>query len=483
VTITAATTAELRRKRDEAAEADIIELRLDGVRDPDVSGALAGRRRPSIITCRPRWEGGLFDGSEEERRRILHEAVALGSEYVDVEWRAGFEEIIAARNGRGCVVSSHEFDDTPSDLESRVDAMRTLGAEVVKIAALARTMADVVRLRDAGVRASRAGRAVTIAMGPLGLISRVLPDRFGSAWAYAGTLDAIGQISTAELLDEFRFRATGAQTRVFVVVGKPVAHSLSPAMHNAAFGATGRDAVYLPCPADTADDFVAFARAFDVSGASITVPYKVELLDRVDEISGDAREIGAVNTLRVDHGRWVGENTDAIGFLAPVDGCAPLGRMRVSVLGAGGAARAVAFALKDRAAAVSVHARRVGQAREVAARTGAGVGPWPPEPGTWDLLVNCTPIGMTPGADDSPVPSEALTGGWVYDLVYNPPATRLLRDAAAAGCRTITGLDMLVAQAEQQYRCWTGALPPPGIMRRAAERRLGKWNHNENHVV
>jgi shikimate dehydrogenase len=179
----------------------------------------------------------------------------------------------------------------------------------------------------------------------------------------------------------------------------------------------------------------------------------------------------------------VARNTDANGFLHPLKDRVDLEGRRAAILGAGGAARAVAVALASGGCTVRVHARQRPQAEEVAALVAGSVGPWPPEPGSWDLLVNCTPIGMYPNVDDTPLPAERLTGSVVYDLVYNPPATRLLREAAARGCRTIGGLDMLVGQAHEQFTWWTGAVPPAGVMRQAADRRLTEFTRNEDYVV
>src|SRR6185295_11473976 len=148
VTVTAATTAELCQKRDAVPEADLIELRLDSVSDPSAAGALAGRRRPVIVTCRPTWEGGSFAGPEEERRRILADALSLGAEYVDVEWRANFEDLIAQAGGRRIVISSHDYQGVPGDLGARARAMRSTGAEVIKIAATMTCLSDCIPLLD-----------------------------------------------------------------------------------------------------------------------------------------------------------------------------------------------------------------------------------------------------------------------------------------------------------------------------------------------
>lgn len=482
-TVTADTTAELRRRRDAVTDADLVELRLDTVHDPDVAGALEGRTRPAIVTCRPVWEGGRFAGAEDERLRILAEALERGAEFVDVEWRAGFAGLLARDSAR-IVLSSHDFDGVPDDLETRAASMRSTGAGVVKIAVTAGQLRDLLRLKALGAALTSSGRAVLIGMGERGLATRVLPGRFGSAWSYAGALSDVGQIGVATLVGQYRFRALDADTEIYGVTGWPVSHSVSPAMHNAAFGAMGRNAVYLPFPATTADDFMACADGMDLQGASVTIPHKVALLGRADEVSEAACRIGALNTLRRAGRRWLGTNTDVAGFLRPFDVRGiDLAGWRAAVLGAGGSARAVAVALASRHAQVTVHARQAPAAAEVAALCQGHAGAWPPAAGSWDLLVNCTPIGMHPRMDESPVPSSQLDGRLVYDLVYNPGATRLVRDAAVAGCGTIGGLDMLVAQAEAQCEWWTGERPPAGVMRAAAEARLAEFRVDEHHVV
>jgi 3-dehydroquinate dehydratase/shikimate dehydrogenase len=484
VTVTAPTTVELRQRRDEVTDADLIELRLDSVADPNVAGALAERRRPVVVTCRPTWEGGGFTGSEEERKRLLADAFALGAEYVDIEWQAHFDDLIAARDGRSVILSSHDFEGIPADLTSRLQAMRSTGAEVVKLAAKMNKLADCVPLLDLGAQAGGHGDLVLIGLGECGLVTRVLAGRFGSAWTYAGQLRDIGQADASTLLNDYQFRSIGESTELYGLVARSVTHSVSTAMHNAAFRASHRNAVYLPFPAASADDFVAFGRALGVKGASVTIPYKVALFDRMDEVYAVARRIGAINTIRVgDDGRWVGANTDASGFLQPLRDQVPLTGLRTAILGAGGAARAVAVALASSGCSVRLHARDRAKAEVTAVAVSAEVGPWPPEAGSWDLLINCTPIGMYPRVDETPVPRDQLTGRYVYDLIYNPPVSRLLREAAAAGCRTIGGLEMLVAQAHEQYQWWTGSKPQSGVMREAALKRLAEFVRNEHYVV
>jgi 3-dehydroquinate dehydratase / shikimate dehydrogenase len=475
VTVTGSDMADLRRRRDAVSGADLVELRLDTVSDPDPAGALAGRRLPVIVTCRPTWEGGAFAGSEETRKRLLAEALTAGAEYVDVEARAGFDDLIATTGGQRIVLSAHDFGGLPADLETRVRTMRRTGAEVVKVAVTVTRLSDCVTLADIAARTGDRDGLVLIGMGEHGAITRALPSRFRSRWSYAGLLAGVGQLTPERLLTEWRFRDIGPATSLYGIVGSPVSHSVSPAMHNAAFRSAGVDAVYLPLPAAAVDDFVTFARAFGVKGASVTIPHKVAMFDCVDETSEIARRIGAINTVRIDHGRWQGENTDVDGFLEPLAHFLPLTNVRAALLGAGGAARGVAIALASQGVKVTVHARNSQRAAEVAALVSGSVEAFPPPRGSWDLLVNCTPVGMYPHVDETPLPAGSLGPGLVYDLVYNPPATRLLREAEAAGCRTFGGLEMLVGQARKQFEWWTGVRPSASVMRDAAIKKLREF--------
>ena len=463
--------AELRAARDAITRADMVELRLDGVEDIDVGGALAGRTLPVIVTCRPTWEGGRFDGSEERRHAILREALDHGAEYVDVEWRAAFADLIA-RDPRRVVVSSHDFQRVPDDLTARVAAMRHAGAGTIKIAIPAARLSDSLVLPPIGAE----GDAVVIAMGDAGLPSRLLASRFASKWTYAGDAIAPGQIPAARMLDELRFRSIGPETAIYGVVGNVGLHSKSPVMHNAAYAAARLDAVYVPLRVADFDDFLTFADAMKVAGASVTIPFKLDALRAAQHADALARAVGAVNTLRRTAGGWEAINTDVQGFLDPLDAVyrGSLEGARAAVLGAGGAARAVAVALMSRGARVTIYARRHEQAADVAAGCGATVGTWPPPSDSWDLLVNCTPLGGPSARHESPLPQGSFTGRMVYDLTYGERESPLLRDARTAGCLTLDGLPMLVAQAERQFEWWTGRKVPDGVMKAAVLNQRGR---------
>jgi 3-dehydroquinate dehydratase/shikimate dehydrogenase len=353
--------------------------------------------------------------------------------------------------------------------------MRQTGASLIKIAVTATRLSDALPLLDI----ARTGDAVVIAMGDAGIPSRILATRFGSRWTYAGDAVAPGQLPAARMIDEFRFRTVGPETALYGVVGNNVTHSMSPVMHNAAFEAGHLDAVYVPLGAADFDDFRTFADAVDLRGASITTPFKLDALEAAQHADDLARAVGAANTLR--RGResslpWEATNTDVQGFLDPLEAMypRPLRGVRAAVIGAGGAARAVAVALVSRGARVTVHARRREQALEVAASGHAEAGPWPPAAGSWDLLVNCTPLGGPTARAETPLPRGPFNGTLVYDLTYGDGETPLLREAREAGCLTLDGLPMLIAQAERQFEWWAGQRPQPGVMKAAVEKRMGR---------
>jgi len=304
-------------------------------------------------------------------------------------------------------------------------------------------------------------------MGGAGMSTRVLAGRFGSRWTYAGDAIAPGQITAARLLEEFRFRRIRADAAVYVVLGRPVTGSLSPAMHNAGFAAAGLNAAYVPLDVRDLDGLRAFAATIGLAGASVTIPYKRDVMALVDEVAPTAAAAGAANTIVVRNGQWIGMNTDAEGFLEPLRArVRDLRALRAVILGAGGAARGVGLALRREGAAVAIAARRADAAGTVAQAIGAETTGWPPAGDSWDLLVNATPLGSRalPGTPyDGP-----FKGKLVYDLVYDPDPTPLMESAAAAGCEVIGGLEMLVAQAERQFEIWTSQRPPSCLFADAA---------------
>jgi shikimate dehydrogenase len=276
-------------------------------------------------------------------------------------------------------------------------------------------------------------------------------------------------VTARELIESFRVAHGSASTLVYAIAGAPLAHSASPAMHNAAFAALGMDAVYVTLETTDGDEFLAVADAIGLAGASITAPLKPALFERVSTRDELATRTGAVNTLRKSDRGWEGRNFDVAGFLSPFSRQArPLRGTRALVLGAGGSARTACWALKQEGAAVTVAARQPSKGAALAGEIGVAVSPWPPA-GQWDLVVNTTPVGTWPRVDQAPVDRHAVTAGTVYDLIYNPRETTLLRWAREAGAATMDGLEMLVGQARLQFEWWTGRTAPVEVMKTGAD--------------
>ena len=276
------------------------------------------------------------------------------------------------------------------------------------------------------------------------------------------------------MIEDYGFRRISPSTRIFGVVSTNALHSLSPVMHNAALEAAGIDAVYVPLQIHDFDDFLTFAEEMGVEGVSVTIPFKLDALRAAGSSDVLTQQVGAANTLRRRGRSWEATNTDVEGFLQPLGSAwgKSLEGVRASVLGAGGAARAVIVALASKGARVTVHARREEQARELAQNFNVGSGAYPPETGSWEILVNCTPLGGAARRQESPIPADRLRGQLVYDLTYGAGDAMLIRDARDAGIATLDGLAMLVAQAERQFEWWTGRKPEPGVMEAAARQRV-----------
>lgn len=432
---------------------------------------------PTLATWRPAWEGGRFEGGEEERRRVVEATLAAGATLVDVEmaapWRAGLLRRLGREAQSRVVLSCHDFTAVPGDLETRVRAMLAEPVAFVKYAVHVSSMRDLLALEGLARRLDDP-RVLLVPMGRGGVAGRILAHRLGAAWTYGGDAVAPGQLPWRRLLAEFRVPSLSRQSRVRALAGRPIGHSLSPAMHNAALAARGEDAVYVPCEVETFDEFLAWAEAWGIEAASVTVPFKRDAAAVARPADDLVALLGAANTLRRTGDGWEALNTDVDGFLAPL---APLelSGTRATVAGAGGAAAAAALGLLRRGATVTIAARGGQRAAELAARLGASAGAWPAPAGSWDLLVNATPVGTWPAIDATPVEAAQLAGGrLVYDLVYRPSPTRLLRDARDIGCATIGGLPMLVAQAERQFAWWSGTPPRAGVMQAAAERALAE---------
>ena len=462
------------------ARADLVELRLDFIKGAiELDKLIAASRGRAIATCRARDEGGRWRGAEEERIALLLAAADLGAAYVDVE----LSHLASLPRRPECklVLSHHDFEKMPADLPDIADRMDKAGADVVKVVATAGDAADNLAVLDVLRRSAKP--AVALAMGEYGIPSRILARKFGAAWTYAslarGAESAPGQLTIDDMLDLYRFKSTGPDTAVYGVIGNPVAHSASPAVMNAAFAEMGLDAVYLLIRVSDVKAFVSAFKKIPLEGCSVTIPHKSAVMDYVDKIDPLARRVGAVNTvLREGDGTLTGCNTDLEGAMSALEealGGKSLKDSRALVLGAGGAARAIVFGLVDRGADVIIANRTVSRAEALAGDAGTAWCAVEEAPGKrFDILVNCTSVGMHPNENASPISADCLREGMVvFDTVYNPPETRLLAAARRRGARTVSGLEMFLRQAEKQIAHWTGLPAPRDVMEKALCRKLG----------
>ena len=464
-------------------EVTLAELRLDAMDSCDLERLCAGRDRAIVVTNRAARQGGLRRQDEAARLESLRHAARLGAEFVDVELdAAGQLGPLPPETGR--IVSHHDFNGTPPDLDALLGRITAAGADVAKIAVTARDMADVPPVLDLLRR--RAGRTqlIALSMGEEGVATRVLAPKFGAFLTYAslaqGNEAAPGQVPYRHMIEMYRCPRIGPATGVYGVVANPVAHSMSPAIHNAAFAAAGIDAVYLPFKVN---DPAAFLQGFEplgLRGLSVTIPHKEAMLPLMDDVDETAASIGAVNTVLVAEGRRRGINTDVAAAAAAIAAAARRAGMEtlegrpVLIVGAGGAGRAIAYGLRARGARLTIANRTVSRAERLAGELGAawcGLDRMAETPA--DVLVNATSRGMWPRVDDTPVPTEMLREGMVvFDSVYNPILTRLLREAEAAGCVTAPGLEWFVNQAAAQFEFWTGAPAPRQVMHSVVRQRL-----------
>jgi adenylyltransferase/sulfurtransferase len=475
VSLSASSTSELaRRAREGAGRADILELRVDAVDRPDLEALReVGRElgRPLLLTCRSASEGGAFRGTEGERLAILGRAIELGFEYVDFEIQA-LEAALPKRAGTRLVLSLHDFDTFPDGLDRAIARALTLGADVVKIAVRVSSLADSIRLSRAGEEVRRAGKEfVPVPLGPAGTSGRILASRLGAAFTYApvaaSRTTGPGQVALDELLDLFRFRDISGKTAVYGIVGDRALETLSPAMHNRLFARLGVDAVYVPFQETDLGAFVRAARELGISGLSVTIPFKEAILDHLDEVDELASRIGAVNTVVARNGRWKGYNTDRDGVLEPLRRLGPLRGKKAVLVGAGGAARAAAQALAGEGASVVVLARNEARASSLAASLEIGSGGLERLCSeSWDLLVNATPV--SPAVDT--IPADSI----VFDMVTVPEETALIRKARESGASTVTGLEMLAAQAVPQAKLWLDARPEASELLGYARGQLAK---------
>lgn len=465
--------------------AELVELRVDYMRRrPDMGLLLKDRPTPVVVTCRRRSDRGRWTGTEEQRLALFREAIIGGAEYVDLE-----DDIAGSIRRYGKtrrIISYHNFDETPMEL---FDIHRRLSAcdpDIIKIVTMANSPGDNVRMLE--MVAASPVPTVGFCMGEFGTLSRILCGRYGSPFTYASFSReremAPGQLSFAEVRNLYRFNRITGNTRIYGVIGDPIAQSKSPLIHNAAFRRLEMDAVYLPIriPADSLLESLAEFERLGISGYSVTIPHKEAVLEYCDAPEEDADAIGAANTLYHYEDRWIAANTDAAAALETIvsglkktaSGITDLVGRRVLVLGAGGVGRAVAQVLISKGAALTLTNRSRERGKQVAAELDCQFVSWENRGAeACEILVNCTSVGMFPKVDETPFEAHWLGDSTlVFDTVYNPERTLLLKSARERGCPTVTGLEMFVRQAARQFRLFTGQPAPLNHMAETLRRAM-----------
>jgi 3-dehydroquinate dehydratase/shikimate dehydrogenase len=454
--------------------ADALEFRLDLIRSPELAVLMLSTRKPVIATCRTRKEGGGFDGTPLERMEMLRAASLLGADFVDMELRADRLHLggFVRRTRESQVIVSLHLKRGERFVPAAVyRRMRATGADVLKIAYPAEDAWEIALAAEfLGLARRDRQKAIAMAMGPAGEPSRILYRVMGGWGTFASTEDgkssAPGQIPGSVLKTLYGAGRLGRRTKVFGVIGHPVSHSKGIYIHNPLFRAAGADAVY--CRFDVRD-LGRFMRrvAPMMQGLSVTLPHKQQIMRHLSRIDPAAKAIGAVNTV-VRRGKgFVGVNTDAPGALDAIERVVPVAERTVLILGAGGAARAIAFEALRRGAKVILCSRKASRARALAAELNATAVSMNTLPDTaFDILVNATPVGMAPHANRSPVPTGILGGKVVFDAVYTPSVTRLLKEALAQGAKIVPGTEMYLNQAAMQSRLYAGVVPDRRLMKR-----------------
>ncbi|KAK4803497.1 hypothetical protein SAY86_003314 [Trapa natans] len=491
-------------KKAEEVGGDLVEIRLDCMKDFNPPRDLETLIM-QLLTDFPRTqhsrrvrEGGQYKGDENRRLDALRLAVELGAGYVDIELEVVAHDFINSIQGKKrdnfkLIVSYHNFHSTPSpeaigDLVARIQAT---GADIAKISTMAQDITDCARIFQITVHSEIP--IIGIATGERGLISRILSPKFGGYLTYGalegGEPSAPGQPTAKDLLELYNFRLIRPHTKVYGNIGKPVGHSKSPLLFNAAFKSVGLNAVYLHFLVDDIEKFLKTYSAMDfASGCSCTMPHKEVALKCMDEIDPIAKEIGAINNIvRRPDGTLAGFNTDYIGAITAIeDGLrglngatpatvSPLAGKLLVVLGAGGAGKSLAYGAAQKGARVIVANRTFERAKELAEKVGGKaltleeVQNFHPEEGM--VLANATSVGMKPKIEETPLAKHALKHySLVFDVIYTPKDTRLLKEARETGAAIVYGTEMLIRQGFVQYKNFTGLPAPEGLFRQLIEK-------------
>ncbi|MGL4593988.1 MAG: shikimate dehydrogenase [Thermoguttaceae bacterium] len=474
----------------------LVELRLDFLRrEPELHRLFPERPSAIVVTIRRPEDGGLWRESEEKRQLILRSAIADEVEFVDLEVDIADKIPVFGKTRR--IISYHNLKGMPDDLETLHREMASKSPYFIKIAVNPNTVSDMFRfikfVREKNVEAKSLGdkgvRVIGICMGEMGKATRILGKKFGMPYTYAtfssSRIVAPGLLDYKEMRDIYHYDKNDENTAVFGIIGNPIGHSLSPLIHNRSFLEQKINAVYVPFPLDedNVPEFMRHAAEWDVRGISVTIPHKVTVLEYLTKMDSAVDKIGACNTVLFQNQDRIGYNTDYMSALSSIElglgGTVtdPVSVMKgklALILGAGGAGKALAFGLKNRGALVSIADINGNRAFELSKHLDCDVVDWAARTKlNPDILVNCTPVGMHPNVNDSPFDKSGISGKTlVFDAIYNPENTLLIKSAKEKGCKVVTGVDMFVGQACLQFKLFTGQKASASFMRQLIRNAL-----------
>jgi len=464
-------------------ESPFVEFRLDYLEKPlnalpKIKQFFADNTATTgIATCRRAANGGKFTGSLAAEMEILSKAAHSGFHLVDLELESAESlkkgELQKLRDtGVALIISHHDFSAT-KDLDKIYERIAPFQPDFVKIVPTAKHLTDNVTLMRFIERMNENANIVGICMGDAGIISRVLGLRAGSAFTFAaatqGEETGPGQIASRTLIETYRIDQVDAATKVYGVAGNPIKSSLSPIMMNSAFRRETVNAVYLALQATKLNDLLKLVQEIPIQGLSITMPHKQEIMEHLENTDPLSAKIGACNTvLRAQDGKLYGFNTDVAGIIGPLQKRISLDGAKALVLGAGGAARAAVFGLRDKGAEVHILNRTPETAQKLARQSGSKTIKKEAVAKTaFDVVINATPIGMAGQKGTQILEAKDLANTkLVFDLVYNPLETPLIRLARQQGIPFITGVEMFVQQGARQFEIWTGKPAPEEEMLR-----------------
>jgi 3-dehydroquinate dehydratase/shikimate dehydrogenase len=449
---------------------------------------LKDRPTPLVFTIRRGVDGGLWRGNEDKRQQLLREAVALGVDYIDLEMDIASKVRRFGKTKR--IVSYHNSKTTPVDIQDIAEKCEEFDPDVVKIATATASLADASRILHLATTAK--APTIPIGMGEIGVFTRILGAKYGAPFTYAGfnpeRVFAVGMQPLGTLKKDYRYDRIDGATEVYGVLGDPIEQSLSPAVHNAAFGHLGLNKVMVPflVPDGELPAFFKELLWLDIKGCSVTIPHKQAIVPHLQQKEGAVDRTGTCNTVLLqEEGRRVGYNTDyraamdslevAMGGREGEDDASPLFEKQVLLLGAGGVARALAFGLTRRGAHLTITNRHDERATQLAEEVGCRTVTWSARASTIaDVIINATPVGMHPNVDDTPLPAAAFSrpGMVVFDTIYHPENTMMLKLARERGSQAVTGLDMFLRQAALQFNLYTGREAPVDVMREVLYRKL-----------